>query len=378
MRNKVLYAAALLIIGCMLGGAFVSDLKSNNDIGTTSVLPSQAASAQVTIGPTNIADMVEKISPAVVNIETYITVSQNLDPFFNDPFFRDFFGDMYQQPNSSEVERGIGTGFIIDERGYIVTNYHVVQGANSIKVKISSLKNPVDARVVGYDNELDLAVLKVDVNSKLPVVALGDSDRVKVGDWVVAIGNPYGLDHTVTVGVISAKGRPITIEGRRYKNLIQTDAAINPGNSGGPLLTTSGQVIAINTAVNASAQGIGFAIPINTAKQVLDQLINKGKVVRGFLGVRVQDVPEDVATYLGMKEPKGAYVVSVVTGSPADKANLRQGDIIAKVNGKVIENSDDLTQKIGAMKVGTTVTLDVLRAGKSITIKAVLAEKPQE
>lgn len=378
MRNKVLYAAALLIIGFMLGGAFVSDLKSNNDIGTTSVLPSQAASAQVTIGPTNIADMVEKISPAVVNIETYITVSQNLDPFFNDPFFRDFFGDMYQQPNSSEVERGIGTGFIIDERGYIVTNYHVVQGANSIKVKISSLKNPVDARVVGYDNELDLAVLKVDVNSKLPVVALGDSDRVKVGDWVVAIGNPYGLDHTVTVGVISAKGRPITIEGRRYKNLIQTDAAINPGNSGGPLLTTSGQVIAINTAVNASAQGIGFAIPINTAKQVLDQLINKGKVVRGFLGVRVQDVPEDVATYLGMKEPKGAYVVSVVTGSPADKANLRQGDIIAKVNGKVIENSDDLTQKIGAMKVGTTVTLDVLRAGKSITIKAVLAEKPQE
>ncbi len=384
-RNSIITLILVLLLGVMLGGGLathgqdwplVRDLISlensltDNDEASFKTV---AGSTSVNIGPTNIADMVEKVGPAVVNIETRVRVVTN-NPFFNDPFFREFFGDSMRQ--RTQVQTGIGTGSIITDTGYILTNYHVVEGAESISVTVVGSTNSLPATLVGYDDQLDLAVLKVNAGRKLPYLTLGNSDTTRVGDWVVAIGNPYGLDHTVTAGVISAKERPVTIEGRQYKNLIQTDAAINPGNSGGPLLNTKGEVIGINTAVNAQAQGIGFAIPINTAKDVLNQLISKGKVVRPYLGVYLRDLSSELADYLGIISTKGTLVADIMPGSPADNAGIKAGDIILEINGMTINNSTDLTEKIGKMKVGQKVELKIMRDKKTFTINVTLAEKP--
>ena len=237
-RNSFITVVLVLMLGVMLGGGLVThgqdwplvrDLISQENSLTTnddSSFMTAAGSTSVNIGPTNIADMVEKVGTAVVNIETRVSVTTN-NPFFNDPFFREFFGDSMRQ--RTQVRTGIGTGSIITDTGYILTNYHVVEGAESISVTLIGSTKPLPASLVGYDDQLDLAVLKINAGHKLPYLTLGNSDNTRVGDWVVAIGNPYGLDHTVTAGVISAKERPISIEGRQYKNLIQTDAAINPG-----------------------------------------------------------------------------------------------------------------------------------------------------
>ncbi|MGI6513534.1 MAG: PDZ domain-containing protein [Syntrophomonadaceae bacterium] len=384
-RNSFITVVLVLMLGVMLGGGLVThgqdwplvrDLISQENSLTTnddSSFMTAAGSTSVNIGPTNIADMVEKVGTAVVNIETRVSVTTN-NPFFNDPFFREFFGDSMRQ--RTQVRTGIGTGSIITDTGYILTNYHVVEGAESISVTLIGSTKPLPASLVGYDDQLDLAVLKINAGRKLPYLTLGNSDNTRVGDWVVAIGNPYGLDHTVTAGVISAKERPISIEGRQYKNLIQTDAAINPGNSGGPLLNTRGEVIAINTAVNAQAQGIGFAIPINTAKDVLNQLISKGKVVRPYLGVYLRDLSSELADYLGVVSTKGTLVADIMPGSPADKAGIKAGDIILEINGMTINNSTDLTERISKMSVGQKVELKILRDKKTITINLTLEEKP--
>jgi Do/DeqQ family serine protease len=316
--------------------------------------------------------MVEQVSTAVVNIETTVTVATS-SPYFNDPFYREFFGDSMRE--RTQVEQGLGTGTIITDTGYILTNYHVVEGAESVTVKLASNKS-LDAKVVGYDDTLDLAVLKIEAGAKLPYLTLGNSDSTRVGEWVVAIGNPYGLDHTVTAGVVSAKERPITIESRQYKNLIQTDAAINPGNSGGPLLNTKGEVIAINTAVNVEAQGIGFAIPINTAKEVLNELISQGKVVRPYVGVYLRDLSDELADYLGTSSTKGALVAEIMSGSPASKAGIKKGDLILSINGKEVKDSSSLTEQIGSMKVGNKVEFKILRDKKEITVTLTLEEKP--
>jgi Do/DeqQ family serine protease len=384
-RNSFITVVLVLMLGIMLGGGIVTHgqewpivkdlIAAEEPIATIpdDSYKTTAGSTAVNIGPTNIADMVEKVSTAVVNIETRVSVTTN-NPFFNDPFFREFFGSSMQP--RTQVETGIGTGSIITDTGYILTNYHVVQGADSVSVTLVGSSKSLSAQVVGYDDQLDLAVLKVNAGHKLPYLALGNSDRTRVGEWVVAIGNPYGLDHTVTVGVISAKERPVTIEGRQYKNFIQTDAAINPGNSGGPLLNTRGEVIAINTAVNAQAQGIGFAIPINTAKDVLNQLISKGKVVRPYVGVYLRDISDEMANYLGAASTDGARVVEIMSGSPADKAGVRSGDIILEVNGNKVKNATDLTDRIGKMKVGQKVELKILREREQINITVTLEEKP--
>lgn len=328
-------------------------------------------------GQINIADMVERIGPAVVKIETEATTkgSQFQDPFFDDPFFRYFFGNSLPGMEIPQVRRGLGSGFIFNKDGLVLTNEHVVHGADKIKVIIQGQDEPLEAEVIGSDYAMDLAVLKLKGGKDLKTVPLGDSDQVRVGEWAVAVGNPFGLDHTVTVGVISAKGRPITIEDRHYKELIQTDAAINPGNSGGPLLNLKGEVIGINTAVDAGKQGIGFAIPINQVKEVLDQLIEKGEIIRPWLGVLIQPLDEYLAEYFNVPDTKGALIAQVMPGSPAEKAGLQKGDVIRKIEKTRVEIPDDLVKVLERKQVGDKVVLEIMRDGNTRFVTATIGKR---
>jgi S1-C subfamily serine protease len=269
----------------------------------------------------------------------------------------------------------MGSGFIISKDGYILTNEHVVDGATNIEVQLSGSDKPVPAKLVGSDFELDLAVLKISGQNDLPTLQLGDSDSVRVGEWAIAIGNPQGLEHTVTVGVISAKGRPVTVQDRQYKNLLQTDASINPGNSGGPLLNMSGQVIGINTAINASAQGIGFAIPTSTIQSVLETLISQGKVTRPWMGVYIQSLNKETADYLKLDMTEGALVTSVVNGGPAQTAGIAQGDVITEIDHQKVASAGDLTDIIGKMKPSQKTVAVVYREGQKMVIDIVIGEK---
>ncbi len=385
-KTWIITIVLVLLAGFVLGGSIVAEnsgvslltglLGTGESQPAQNVSPLKTASATASL-PMGVADIAEKAGPAVVNVEARIKVSTGMsDPFLNDPFFREFFGRSMPIYPESRYEKGIGTGFIISADGYIITNQHVINNADQITIKLTGKKQSIPARVVGQDYELDLAVLKIE-GEGYPTLPMGDSDKMRVGDWVVAIGQPYGLDHTVTTGVVSAKGRPITIQDRNYKNLIQTDAAINPGNSGGPLLNMRGQVIAINTAVNAQAQGIGFAIPINTAKGVLQELMNGQKVVRPYMGIRMLDMDEEVCTELRLPaDTQGAVIVEVVAGSPAAQGGLRAMDVIQKLDGKVITSGSDVQATVERKKVGEKLTVEVLRQGKTITLTLTLAAKP--
>ncbi|MEW6697112.1 MAG: S1C family serine protease [Bacillota bacterium] len=326
------------------------------------------------IGPETIANIVEQAGPAVVKINTVVEVEGlNNNPFFNDPFFRQFFGTN-REP---QYQSGLGSGFIISKDGYILTNGHVVEGAEKINVLVKGHQRPYQAKLVGADPSLDLAVLKIDGNN-FPTLPLGDSNRIRVGNWVIAIGSPFGLEDTVTIGVISAKERPLEIDNRTFEHLLQTDASINPGNSGGPLLNLNGEVIGINTAINAQAQGIGFAIPTSTVKEVLDELIQQGKVKRPWLGVQIQPVTQDIASYLGYEGSEGAVVYGVVSGGPAQKAGIRQGDIVLSIDGNKIAGPDDLIKTMQKKKIGSQVEVEVFREGKRIKISVQVAERPVE
>jgi serine protease Do len=330
--------------------------------------------------------LAEKAGPAVVNISTRKVVENPMGQFLRrlprggqgDPFqdffdqFERFFGD--QMPNREQ--RSLGSGFIISADGYIVTNNHVVEGADSITVNIQrreGKEESYDAEVVGTDPETDLALIKINATAPLPVLEFGDSDRLRVGEWVMAIGNPFGLDHTVTAGIVSAKGR--NIGSGPYDSFIQTDASINPGNSGGPLINGDGEVIGINTAIIASGQGIGFAIPSNWARQVIDQLRQYKTVRRGWLGVSIQDVDEKVARTLGLSKAAGALVASVTPGDPADKAGIHAGDVIIALDGEPISSSSDLTRRVGAMAPGEKVEVSLWRKGKVEKVTVTLEER---
>ncbi|MGQ9532913.1 MAG: S1C family serine protease [Desulfotomaculales bacterium] len=367
------FVAALVFTGTnLLLGAALGPAKTAVQGDATIT---KAGASPPGVGPETIADIVDRAGPAVVKIDTLVvSPDTRWDPFFNDPFFREFFGQ--QLVPRQRLEPGLGSGFIISEDGYILTNEHVIDQAREIKVTVKGFEQPFPARVVGADYDLDLAVLKIEAPQKLPVLNLGDSDRVRVGDWVIAIGNPYGLDHTVTVGVISATGRPVTVEGRRYKNLLQTDASINPGNSGGPLLNLQGEVVGINTAVNVKAQGIGFAIPTSTVKAVLNDLIQNGRIVRPWLGVQVGPVDEEVARRLGLPAAEGALVVGVVPGSPAQRAGIRQYDVFVEFNGRGIKTPDDLVNAIRETRVGETATAVIYRNGQRLQVSLAVNERP--
>ena len=326
------------------------------------------------VGPNMIADIVEQVSPAVLKIET-VSLEQVDNPFVNDPFFRHFFGDSLM-PYTQE-RPGLGSGFIISEDGYILTNEHVINGANEIYVRIKGNNEAVPAKVVGADFDLDLAVLKIDADSDLPYLKLGSSEDIKVGNWVIAIGSPFGLEDTVTVGVISAKERPVSIEERNYEHLLQTDASINPGNSGGPLLNLNGEVVGINTAINAQAQGIGFAIPTSTVKDVLNQLIEQGRVIRPWLGVQIQTLNAETAQHYYLEQQWGVIVVNVVDGSPADKAGIQPGDIIIGLDGSKITTVEDLTSAVQAKKIGDKLTVDIVRKDEKLTLSVIVEEKSE-
>ena len=307
----------------------------------------------------------KQVTPSVVNIST-ISRKKIVQPFFEtNPFFEDFFG----RPQTRQ-SRSLGSGFLISKDGYIVTNDHVVRDAESIQVKLSNDK-VYDARVVGGDQKTDIAVIKINA-ADLPIAVLGDSDKLEVGQWAIAIGNPFGLDRTMTVGIISATGRSnMGIE--TYENFIQTDASITPGNSGGPLLNVYGEVIGINTAIVAAGQGIGFAIPVNMAKPVFSQLITKGSVSRGYIGVTIQPLTEELAKSFGMKDAKGALVNEVIKGGPADKAGVRQGDIITGLNGSEIRDPSHLQRLVAESGIGKTSKISLFREGKTLELSITLA-----
>jgi len=332
------------------------------------------------------AAIVKKATPAIVFVEVEKTGEsrgissqfQNPFGFFNDPFFNRFFGpySLPRQMPRKFHQMAQGSGFIISKDGYILTNNHVVRNTDSIRVKLADGRE-FKANVVGADPQTDVAVIKIN-GKNLPVLPLGDSDKLEVGEWVIAIGNPFGLSHTVTVGVVSAKGRS-RIGINDYEDFIQTDAAINPGNSGGPLVNIHGEAVGINTAIYSKSggyMGIGFAIPINMAKAVKDQILKKGKVTRGWLGVVIQDIDEDLAQSFGLKNTGGALISEVSEGSPADKAGLKQGDIILRLNGKKVDNVGELRNKIALTAPGTKVTIEVLREKRHKVFNVTIGEQP--
>lgn len=335
-----------------------------------------------------VADVVDRVSPAVVYVE--VSYKQPRQRTRGVPGNDDTFGWFFGFPFSEEPgpqPGGMGSGVLISKDGYILTNQHVVDQADAIdtiKVTVQGQEVPFKAKLVGYDADLDLAVLKIDSKKALPSAELGNSDRMRVGEWVIAIGNPYQFDHTVTIGVLSAKGRSIQIPDRSrpnsvrsYENLMQTDAAINPGNSGGPLINMEGEVIGINTAINAAAQGIGFAIPINVAKRIQDDLINKGKVVRPFIGIEPWVITPDVVQYYGLTETEGVLIATVAPESPAAKTDLKPGDIIKEVNRKRIRTEKDWTNFTESMKIGDRVTFLINRNGRPKLVTLTIGERPQ-
>ncbi len=349
----------------------------------TGLSPATAAiKAPVKMVPQNFSTLADTVSPAVVNIRVEKTVKGGgpaLGPFGKNPFgggeqSPDFFGHRFGPDRRPDFRQpGLGSGFIIDKDGYIVTNNHVVDGADTIKVVLKD-ETEYPAKVIGRDPVTDIALIKIEAKGNLPTVALGSSDDLKVGEWVTAIGSPFGLQYTVTAGIVSAKGR--AIGSGPYDDFIQTDASINPGNSGGPLINMKGEVVGINTMIIAGGQGIGFAIPIDMAKGIVTQLKTSGEVTRGWLGVTIQDLKGDLADYYGLKGKTGVLVASVVPGDPADQAGIKPKDVITDVNGQAVNTSRDLTSLAANLGVGDTAKVTILRNGKSKTLEVQIGKRP--
>jgi serine protease Do len=329
-------------------------------------------------------NVVKNAKPAVVRIRVEKTEKQRgpgplPDEMMNNPFFEHFFGPQFrqQQPQREYKQQGLGSGFIISKDGYILTNNHVVEGADVIKVTLSD-EREFDAKLIGNDPQSDVALIKITDHDNLPVLPLGNSDELEVGEWVIAIGNPFGLSQTVSVGVVSATGRS-SIGINDYENFIQTDAAINPGNSGGPLINGRGEVVGINTALfsrTGGYMGIGFAIPINMAKAIQDQLRTFGKVTRGWLGVVIQNITKDLADSFNLKEVHGILVSEVQHDSPASAAGLQQGDVITHLNDVELKDVSDLRNKVAMIHPDTKVMLTILREGREKKVQVTIGQQP--
>jgi len=377
-----MFAALFIAIGLIAG----LSISSRFDFQTTSLGQdtkiSQDSIDMLTKTNKAMAEVVRAVKPAIVNISSTKTIKTQpmQNPFFNDPFFRNFFGNEFGNMNAPREykQSGTGSGVIIDKNGTILTNNHVIKDADEIKVKLSD-KREFKGKVVGTDPKTDIAVVKIEA-ANLPMLPIGDSDKLMVGETAIAIGNPFGLNQTVTSGIISATGRA-NVGIADYEDFIQTDAPINPGNSGGALVNVRGELIGINTAIFSTSggyQGIGFAIPSNMAKAVMDTLVKNGKIIRGWLGVSIQPVTPELAKQFGLKEERGALVGDIVSDSPAEKAGMQKGDVIIAYEGKEVNEPSALRTIVANTTPGKEVSLTLLRDGREIKVKAVIAELTAE
>lgn len=373
-------SVALVLLGAGAAVAGTQTVQSNFDpaVRSMTAAPAAVTAPQVAIAPPAenpnfIADIVNQVGPAVVRIDASRTVTQQVPEAFQNPFFRDFFGGQVPSQPSERTESGVGSGFITTPDGRVITNAHVVAGADQVEVTLKDGRT-FSGEVLGTDPITDVAVIQIEADEDLPVINLSDSEQIRPGEWAIAIGNPLGLDNTVTAGIISATGRSsgeVGVPDKRV-NFIQTDAAINPGNSGGPLLNTNGDVIGMNTAIISGAQGLGFAIPINDVQRIADQLVTDGKVDHAYLGIQMADLsPElkqrlnsDPNSPLTVDAEEGVLIVRVVPSSPAASAGLRAGDIIQSVGGEAVDDSKAVQSAVEASQVGRNLAIRVLRDGQ--------------
>ncbi len=370
------FASVLILLALMVGLKCVTyDFWGNR---------AYAKQTQYFDAPASFNRLAVMVSPAVVNIRTVKTIKGGgpvfrqfqRDPRGKEGPFKEFFERFFGGEMQKEFKQpSLGSGFIIDRTGYVVTNNHVIEDADQIKVKLKD-ESEFNAAIVGRDPNTDIALLKIESSENFATVKLGDSDALQVGQWVVAIGSPFGLEQTVTAGIVSAKGR--VIGSGPYDDFIQTDASINPGNSGGPLLNLQGEVVGINTAIVASGQGIGFAIPINLARDIIVALKDEGEVTRGWLGVAIQDLSPEMAEYYNIESKKGVFVADVFEGDPADQAGIQPKDIVLAVNGEKIKTSRQLTGIVAKIPVNDSAKIKILRDGREKTFNVKIAKRPEE
>lgn len=378
MNRKILLFTSILIVGFLLGGMtfYILEKSVQHEYVHHRFTPN--VPHQIMETSRAFSDIVNSVSPAVVNISTTKVIRREDSNFFDDPFF-DFFGPLqdFGLPKKWK-EKSLGSGVIVSPDGYIITNSHVVEKAEEIKVTLLDNRT-LKGKIVGADSKTDIAIIKIDAD-KLPTLRWGDSDRLQVGEFVLAIGSPYGLSHTVTMGIISAIGRA-NVGIADYEDFIQTDAAINPGNSGGPLVNVKGELVGINTAIFSKTggyQGIGFAVPSNMVRLVMEQLIQKGKVTRGWIGVTIQELTPELSQKFGLNRSRGALVSDVTKNSPAEKAGIMRGDIIVEFNGKEVKDVNALRNMVAQSKSGSVIPVKILRLGKEYTFKVVILELPKE
>ncbi len=398
MSNTIQFrrsTAILTLVAASVGGGLIAAFAVASHMNSPMYVTARADTSHEKVSQlsNSFADIIEKASPAVVNIQSTRIIKaseqeQGQNPFFADPFFRQFFGGQGRGNNMrprAERESGLGSGVIVDPSGYILTNNHVVEKASTVRVTLLD-KREYTAKVIGSDPQTDVAVVKIDAGS-LPAMPLGNSDGTRVGDLCFAIGNPFGQDHTVTMGIVSAKGRslPDANANTRIQNFIQTDAAINPGNSGGALINARGELIGMNTAILTGNSGfggeggnigIGFAVPVNLARNVMDQIIKSGKVSRGYIGVTLQSLTPELAQQFGLSGPEGAVVGNVTPNAPGAKAGLQSGDVITAIDGHKVADSNELTLAVTEHSPGSQVTLDLIRDGKPMKINVTLGQRP--
>lgn len=378
MKNKIVIGTAVLLIGFLLGGLsfyFMEKMTGANK-GYKPFTPN--VPKQIIEANRAFSEIASSVSPSVVNISTTKVVRRDAEPFLDDPFFE--LLNPFRNFNMPKKwkEQSLGSGVIVSADGYIITNNHVVEQADEIRVTLFD-KRSFKAKLIGADAKTDVAIVKIDADN-LYAMNWGDSDKLQVGEFVLSIGNPYGLSHTVTMGIISAVGRA-NVGIADYEDFIQTDAAINPGNSGGPLVDIKGELIGINTAIfsrSGGYQGIGFAVPSNMARLVMDQLVQKGKITRGWLGVTIQELTPELSQKFGIKNSKGALVGDIAKGSPAEKARIKRGDVILEFNGKKVQDVGNLRNMVAQSKVGTAVPVLIRRGKKEYTLKVIIAELPKE
>ncbi len=378
-------AAAIVVVG--LGAfALLPPVRAIKTAGTPTMVAATTDTARAprmleNSAPFSFADLVERVSPAVVTITSETTTTDNDNDAENIPApFRDFFNQFGQGQRPQQPHRALsaGSGFIIDKAGYVVTNNHVVDASKKITVKLPDGRS-FTAKLVGTDPATDVALLKITSEKPLPTVEFGDDKKLRVGDWVVAVGNPFGLSNSVTAGIVSSLGRNNIESSQQYTSFIQIDAPINRGNSGGPTFDLRGQVIGMNSMIfspSGGSIGIGFAIPASLIHDVVDQLKAHGRVTRGYLGVSIQSVTPEIATSLGIKDGKGALVAEIVPNGPAAKAGFEQGDIVTAINGQAVEDANDLTRKVASVPAGQTAVLTVARQGKPMEVKVTVGTRP--